>query len=249
MKADHRKELETNALLVRMSHWKEKIKGRAAYIVGGALVLIIGLGLTIWIWRSNNAAAASARLMELNSADTEKQLDEIISSPKHMGKPTATWAKLQKARLLLHREGLEKIGTADAAKRKAAFAKIEEGRKLYLELVGDLKDTPTLQQEALLGCAFAEEVLLGTPKEDKNDEFRGNFDTMIKYYRQAAEINPGSDASKSYVATADKKKSQQAEIEKFYKDLNQLGFVGKGLDGFGGKGFDGLDGKGLDFPK
>ena len=240
MKAEERKELETNVLLTRLNHWKEKLKGRSAYIFGGSIILIVALFFTIRIWRANNAAAASARLMELISADEEKQLDEIIASPKNMGKPTATWAKLQKARLLLHREGLEKIGTAAATKRKTAFAKIEEGRKLYLETVGELKDTPSLQQEAFLGCAMAEEALLGTPKEEKNDEFRGNFDTMIKYYRQAAEINPNSDASKSYTATADKKKSQQAEIEKFYKDLNQLGFIGKGLDG---RRLDGLEGK------
>ena len=235
MKAEERKELEANALLLRLSHWKEKLKGRSGYIFGGAIVLMIAVFITISIWRSNNDAARSARILELMSADSEKQLDEIIASAKHLGKPTASWAKLQKARLVLHRDGLEKIGTSNRTQRDAAFAKIEEGRKLYLEVAGELKDTPLLQQEAYLNCAVAEEALLGTPKEGKNDEFRGNFDTMIKYYRQAAEISPASDASKGYAATADKKKNQQVEIEKFYKDLNQLGFIGKGFDG---KGFD-----------
>jgi hypothetical protein len=49
----------------------------------------------------------------------------------------------------------------------------------------------------------------------------------LKDYQNAAAINPDSDVSKGYAATAAKLKEKRAEIEKFYRELNGLGFTPK----------------------
>lgn len=227
MKAEERKENETNALARWIRRHQEKLTGRSLYVVGGIFVLLVAMVVIIWYWRSSTVAANSARIMDFWLADTDKKNEEIITSEKHQGKPTATWAKLQKARLALYRDGMDRIGTTKEADRKAAYAKLEEGKKLYLELVNELKDDPALQQEAWIACARAEEALLGAPREDKAGEFRGDFAAMIEDYQKAAAINSDSDVSKSYAELARTKKAQETELKAFYRRLYELGFTGK----------------------
>jgi hypothetical protein len=221
MKAEERKELEKNALRAWVDRWKERLQGKTLYVLVGSVVLLVVAFFLYRYWSSSRAAANSARIMELIAADDEKKLDKIITSPEHQGKPTATWAKLQKARLALYADGLLKLGTPDPEARARAYARIEEGKKLYQEIVNDLN--PSLQQEAYFSSARGEEALLGVPKADNPGEFRGNFDRMIDDYRKAAAINPDSDASKKYARWADEKQVKRAEIEKIYQELYRLG--------------------------
>jgi len=224
MKANERKELEHNILLTHLNRWIEKLKGNTLYFIVASVVLLVLVILLARFWIRSGAAAKSARYTELVRAKTIKELDEIIASN---AKETALWAKLEKARLQLYREGIEKLGTNDFEELKKAYAKVEDGRKLYLDTVNDLKDYPSLQQETWISCAKAEEVLLGVPKEDKNNEYRGSFDKMLEYYRNAAAINPDSEASKSYAAEAKKLESQRTQIEDFYRDIYRFASMAK----------------------
>jgi hypothetical protein len=236
MKAEERKELETNALRAWATRWKERLRGRALYGVVGTLILVTLAVVIFLYWRSAKRAADSARIMDYVSADSEKKLDDIIKSDAHRGKPTAAWAKLQKARLALYRDGLEKIGTANANDRAAAYARIEEGRKLYQEVVNDLKDSPSLQQECWIACARAEEALLGVPAKESGGDYRGNFDQMLDDYGKAAAIMPDGEASKGYAAEAEKKKVNREAIVRFYRELYQKTYTVSGETS--GKGGD-----------
>lgn len=225
MKADEKKENQTNSLRLWMDKTAERLKGRGLYVLVGSLVTAaVLIGIT-WFYFSSRAAAASARMMELYTADTDKKLEEIITSENQQGYITATLAKLDKARLALYRDGLEKTGSYLPKDREAAIAKIEEGRKLYLEIVEELKSYPSLQQECWLSCSKAEEALSRTPKTDKPNENRGSLDKRIEYLRKAAAIEADSDASKKYSADAEKLAKDKAEMDEFYRRLNQLGQI------------------------
>jgi tetratricopeptide (TPR) repeat protein len=226
MKAAERKENETNSLRMWLFHVQERLKGRSVYLAGGLAVLLLAGGLGIRYWLISRDEANSTRNLEFAEADTEKQLKEISNSDSNQGKQTAVWARLQLARILLYREGFDRLGADTPLKRNEAVEKLDEGRKRYSEIAAELKDQ-ALQQEDYVSLALAEEVLCGTPKPDKTDEYRGSIDKAIDYYRKAAAINPDSAASKKYAAAADKLKNKQGETETFYRTLNRLGFTPK----------------------
>jgi hypothetical protein len=228
MKAEERKENETNALRRWLLRQREKFQGRTLYVLAGSVVLLLAVIAIVFYWRASVRDANSRRIREYRDATTDKNLEEIITSELHRGKPTASWAKLDKARLALWRDGLERIGTQIPDMRKEAFAKLEEGKKLYQELINDFKDNPSIQQEVWVACAKAEEALLREPRDDSPNESRGDFNKVIEFYRKAAAILPDSDVSKGYNALADAKKAKQDEIEAFYRRLYQLGFLPKG---------------------
>lgn len=225
MKAEERKENETNSLRMWVDRTAQRLKGRAMYALVGSVALVAAvLGLYAY-WLNGQHKEKSQWIMDLYSADTVEKLDDIIKA----GPPennVVTFARLQKARLALFRDGIERLGTSDPDIFQAAVAHIEEGRKLYKDILNDLKTEPALQQEAWISCAKAEESLLGTPKTKNSSDYLGSYDEMVKDYENAAAIDPGSEASKSYAATAAKFKDKRADIEQFYRKLNDMRFVG-----------------------
>lgn len=225
MKAEERKENETNSLRLWVNRHIERLQGKGLYILIGSVVLAVVGILVVRFYFSSRAAAASARLMEYNSADTDQKLEKIITEPNQQGHKEVTWAKMQKARLALYRDGIDKLGAFDPKDREKAIAKVEDGRKIYLEIINDLKDSPALQQEAYASCAKAEECLMATPKADNATEYRGDIGRAIDYLRKAAAINPDSEAGKRYTAAADKMNENREKIEDFYRQLNRQGFT------------------------
>ncbi len=221
MKAEERKENETNALRVWVEHTKERMQGRSAYLIGGSAVLLIALVVIFFYWRSSRAAADSARWLRFNNTDTDKGLDDGITDSNNQGKPVVAYYRLEKARLTLFREGIEKLGSYVPKDRETAVAKVEEGRKLYQELTSELNSS-ALQQEAWCSLAEAELVLLGTPKPDRKDEYLGSFNRAVDAYHKAAGINPDSEVSKGYAKMADNLKNKRTEMEAFYRRINQL---------------------------
>src|SRR5271156_696560 len=83
MKAEERKELEVNALRLRLRRWKEHFQGRALYTFGGLFLVVVAVVVIISLYNSSREARNSARNLELMAADTVKKLDEIITSDVH----------------------------------------------------------------------------------------------------------------------------------------------------------------------
>ena len=226
MKAEERKEIETNKLGAWLSRMKTKLQGRSLYMLVGSLLLATAAVLIIWFWRSSTAAANSARWMELRAAmdsdDPKKYDTDIINGEKHNDKITVKIAKFMKARRIMYGDGMDRLGSPRLEDRNNALAKVEEGRKLYEEIAPDLKDMPVLQQEAWLSCAKAEETLMGIPKADLSGGFRGDPGKMVEYLKKAAAVNPGSDPSKSYEQRAATRSGQAQELADFYRRLTEL---------------------------
>lgn len=222
MKAEQRKEIETNSLVLAVQRWRKHASGRTLYYLIGTVALVIAV-ILVWNYFSGESKRArDAILLQLANADTPEKLREGMEA--HRGTIYGSLFKLQLARHLLLNEGLPRLGTDSTTTRNQAASAVEEARKYFLELTAELKekDEPALVQEAWLGAAQAEEALVGLPAADAKSDSRGNVDRVIEYYEKAAAIFPETEFSKRYKARAGKLKATKdqfvADQKAFYKE-------------------------------
>lgn len=204
MKAEERKEIETNSLIHFVQKVRERTTGRALYYVVGFVALVIG---GIFLYRyltSETSRTRDAGLLQLANADTPEKLKQ--GTEDHRGTTLGSVFKLHLARHLLLDEGLPRLGTDTTSARNQAAASVEQARTYYLDLTGEFKqkDDPDLVQEAWHGAAQAEEALVGLPTAEGGSDSRGSVDKVIQYYDSAAAIFPDSEPSKRYKAKVDK---------------------------------------------
>src|SRR5262245_25870839 len=192
MKAEERKEIETNSLIHAVQKLRERVTGRTLYYVIGAAALVIGGILLYRYLTGEKSRARDAGLIQLVNADTAEKLKQGIED--HRGTVLGSIFKLQLSRYYLLAEGLPRLGTDNSDDRKKAAASVELARGYYLELTGELKqeDQTALVQEAWLGAAQAEEALVGLPTAEGGTDSRGSADKTIEYYEKAAAIFPDS---------------------------------------------------------
>jgi len=154
MKAEHRKELETNTLANKMGSVMQRVKtGRRStfflYVVAGA-ILVGGL----WFWYVSVAASrqeASERWLRLNDG-TLKSLSELAE--KNPDKPAGKAARLQLAWLAYWELGVRRLG----ADPSDAMLKLKIASSTYKNLIKDCAEDPQFEPQALLGYAVVEET-------------------------------------------------------------------------------------------
>ena len=195
MKAEERKEIETNSLAKVIVKAKEHLGGRTLYYVGGSIALVVAVVL-LWKYFSREVTRGrDARLIQIELADTPEKLKTAMDELH--GTVFSSIAKMHLARRALGPNGLEKLGTDRPDDRKAAAASVEVARTYFLEQTKELKEKeePALLQEAWIGAAQAEESLVGLPSSEGGSDSRGDADRAIEYYEKAASIFPDSEGS------------------------------------------------------
>jgi len=165
MKAEERKELQTNSLIRFFGRLKHSARGglsRKAAVIWGlvilALVVFIGWRIASGLSEKRN----SARWVELDRASSIDDLDAFIQ--KNRGTVQAHAARLQQARQNL-KDGLSSLYT----RRSSAADQLKEAADAYEELARQFKATPVLVQECLLGAGKAYEGL-------------GDLDRALSFY-------------------------------------------------------------------
>jgi hypothetical protein len=219
MKAEQRKEIETNSLVLAVQRLRKHTTGRTLYYVLGTLALVVGV-ILVWNYFSGQSKKArDAVLIQLASADTPEKLKQGMED--HRGTIYGSLFKLHLARHLLLNEGLPKLGTDSPTTRTQAANAVGDARKYFLELTTELKEKeePALVQEAWLGAAQAEEALVGLPGADGTTDSRGNVDKVVEYYERASAIFPDTEFSKRYKARAEKLKANK---DRFVKDQETI---------------------------
>lgn len=199
----HEPKVEPNALTTGLSSaWERFAQGRLiSYpMMALLLVLVAGIGVTIWIVRERRAAEL-AKWVELDGLTTTAALEEFIK--KYPNTKQAKLAELEIARTQLGSEGIDRLTVPDATVRKAATESVEKARDAFAKLVDDFKDDPVLKVECMLACAKAEAVLVGMPKEGQLVEFRGNPAKAIEWLDKVAEAAPETDWGKDAKKFAD----------------------------------------------
>lgn len=225
MKAQHRKELHTNALADSLGRFYDEIRARPQSVsiiiwVIGVLAVVL---FVIWFFTQGAASSRSALWVQLEGDSYTKSPQEALSSYEQIAKDSpktipGRTARFQEARYILP-HGLEQLGATD---RPEAIKNLLRARELFNQLSTETKDDPLLRQEALLGAAKAEEALLGVANADKPDQVYGNLDKALDLYRQAAQAQPESYLGKQAQAHVKQLEDNRPAVEKFYAELNKL---------------------------
>jgi hypothetical protein len=218
MKAEKRKEIETNSLAKWLTNAWTGTKRRSAYS-WGAIILVALLLIFGWnYWSKSRARSHAEQWVELDDADSKEKLRDLTN--KYRDSLVGKAAKVRLARLALGPDGLEKLGTLDPTQRKEAVVSIEEARDLYAGVAPDLKENSVLQQEAWLGAASAEEALLAVPTE-ASEQPRGNIDKVIEYLKKAKEVAGDSEPGKAIEKKLAAYEKDKEQITKFYADVRR----------------------------
>jgi hypothetical protein len=210
MKAQHRKELQTNTLAAGMGRVVKNIKTgpnrRTVYVVAGVLLLIgIGVGYLFW---SNARARASADLWVKFDHMDQTSIDELIRD--HKDKKQGLAARFQLTYLELWEGGLKRL----AADPVSAMNFLKQTSEKYEALATEAKDDPTLASEARFNIAVAREALAV-------DNMK-NLEEAVDLYKKVAADYPNTAHGK---AAQERVKLftdpvSRAKVEDFYRVLH-----------------------------
>jgi hypothetical protein len=243
MKAEHRKELQTNALADRINRFFRGVKTKTqstSTLFWVIVVLLVGAVIGGWWyfrWSSNRSR--SAMWVAMDTAVGEKQFAEEEQGTKipfhggtdrlkklqdaedeltniidqHKGSKAALMARFQLAQLTLRSKGIDML--AERGKTPFALASIKEAQKQYEALADDCKDDPFWCPKALLGKALCVETLtLEDPK---------NLDRAIALYRELVDGHGDSAAGQEAAGRLKQltSRSGRNRVEEFYSTLKE----------------------------
>jgi tetratricopeptide (TPR) repeat protein len=213
MKAEHRKELQTNALAQQIARLVEGARSKPntrTLLILGAVALVI---LLFFGWRyfsGKSTETVSQRWRQLYDATSVQAIDEVAEQAK--GTDPGLVAELRLARIEL-KDGLSELGSP--ARHAAAVKKVEGAAAKYEQLAQQTRKLLPVQiQEALLNAGKAQESL-------------GKLDSALGHYEKLAGTYPQSEAGKWAAERAKKIKEQREKLQDFYKDLQAETTQGK----------------------
>jgi hypothetical protein len=223
MKAEHRRELHTNLLADRMGRLVQGMRGTNRSTSVYVWVFLGVAVVTYAVWQYAMVAGSSGRSAEWTSLDAAMQGGEDGSQLGKLANENAGTIPGRTARFVLARlkfkDGQDKLSSID---RTRAIESLVEARKEYEKLAGESADAPLLEQEALLAVAKAEEMLASSPDPDNPGKMLGSLDRALEFYRRLATRFPGSPAGKDAAERAELLSTKQAEVARFYQELEEL---------------------------
>jgi hypothetical protein len=224
MKAEHRKELQTNLLADRMGRLVQGIKAgprssSAFAWVTAVLVVIVVVGYYLARIQNARQSAEWIRLLHAPSMEARDPAAYYASVARQSaGTLPGRTARFQEARILLNR-GLTTYYSS--ATHGQAVKDLRDAGKLYQDLLGESQGNAVLEQEALLGAARVEETLSAEPNPDNPDAKLGSLDRALTYYQRLADNYPksteGETAKKRVEDLTDA--ATKARMEEFYAKL------------------------------
>lgn len=159
MKAEHRKELQTNVLADRLGRLYEGVTegpSRTTWLVLGVAALVVVLVLAWRYFAASAEAISAARWVRLDGLTTAGELEDFINDKDNKGTPQLNAARFELARMSLA-EGLREMGKP--LRRPEAVGQVRKAAETYEQLAGESGEVPLLQAEALAGAARAYESL------------------------------------------------------------------------------------------
>jgi hypothetical protein len=225
MKAEHRKELQTNLLADRMGRMVQRVRNRPSrrtvlWILLAVVVVVIYLGFSIY--RSNQRAIVSTNWMMLGEEyiTTATPKGGVTQNPwvvEYRDTNAGLAARYQFAWLRLWDQGLKHL----ISNPVRALVNIKDSEKDFAILSEDCKDDPILAPEAGYAMAVIEET--------KTVEDRASLDKAIARYKTVASKYKDSAAGRAAAQRADYLEKNRSSVEEFYAFMNQHLPVGPGM--------------------
>ncbi len=213
MKADQRKELETNTLADRMGHVMQRVQTsqrRTVVLYGVAVVVVIFLLWFGYRWWDDQKQGTSLQWLTLYDG-APRGLDELSKD--------RTSAAGKAARLQIAWIAYWDLGVKSAAADKlGSLSALKEAQRLYGELVEDCKDdkNPVFMQQAMLGLAVTQESLaVENPASLKKAS--ENYKELVEKFPKSAEAKFARDRLE-ILDDETKRKS----LENSYESLRRL---------------------------
>jgi hypothetical protein len=210
MKAEHRKELETNILADRMGHLIQRIKHRPQrrvflYVIAG---LILAVALFVFYNMRKSAAADESERWRWLEDGFRPYIDQLKSEYKDTNAGKA--ARFQYAWLAAWGEGMMLVGASPVE----AFRDLEVAEHYYKGLEEDCAGDPVWEVEALYGQAIIEEAraLRVKTRSDHIDRARALYEKLADKYKDSAH-------GKSARKRAKFLKENGKEVAEFYANL------------------------------
>lgn len=175
MKAEQRKELETNTLADKMGHVVTSMKGgsrRTVLIYAGLAALLVVAAWVGYRMYQGSKEEASMRWVYLYDG-AQPKIDALATMENEQGKA----ARFQRAWLFYWEAGVKNLGRDQAG----AVSALKGAEKEYSELMTLCKDDPVYEPQAMLGRAVAIETLAV--------QDRANLDRAAKAYQEILEIH------------------------------------------------------------
>ncbi len=222
MKAEHRKELQTNILADRMGRLVQRIKERPKkrvllYVVLGAAIV---LGLFIFLRvRSTSALAESDHWAWLEDGFQPDMKKLILDFPEsNAGKG----ARFQVAWLWLWDDGLKSLASYPVEVLKVRgevddkAGNLEIAKSVFLELKEECKDDPIWEPEVLYALAVIEETRAIRVKDREK-----HLAEALRLYKELA-TSKHKDSARGKLAQqrAEDLEKRGQEIHNFYDELN-----------------------------
>ena len=185
MKAEQRKELETNTLADKMGHMMQRVRGgqRRTYVTY-FIVAIAVLAAAYFGYRWYVGDKVGRSLEWLMLYDGSRNHIEGLTDKMDTNAGKAAW--LQIAWFRYWDDGIKLL----AADKAMAMKNIESAGKIYEELAKTCKDDPVYEPQALLGLAVVEESL-AVQARSHLDRAKTNYEALTdnEKYKDTAETN------------------------------------------------------------
>ena len=225
MKAEHRKELQTNSLADMLGRTVRNVRGGTGLswtkvIIAG--VIIFGLFATWWFF--NNRARENQELWMRVEANTDSKLKDVAQEYKDTKQGKAARLTLAHAYLW---EGIRMLG--EPGKTNIGFSLIAHSNQRYLELEEECKEDPECLAEAKYGIAVGREALAAKNDKDFGDA-AAQLDIAKRYYEDLAK---GPSANTAYGILAKRRLEQlnnpaeYASILTFYREYMAKSMLGR----------------------
>jgi len=211
MKAEQRKELETNALADRMGHLVQRMKTQqrrtALYYVVGAVALfaVMYIGFR---WYASTKEAASQGWFNLHIG-SKSFIDNLAEHPDTSGTNPGKGALFQYAWFRYWDLGVQLLGTdGDQAVKHLAEAGL-----IYDELAKQCENDPLWEPEAMYGRAAVEETL-AVQNLDHIEVAKKRYEELAKKYPDSARGELAKQWVENYEDT-----NKRKELVNFYADM------------------------------
>jgi hypothetical protein len=210
MKAEQRKELETNVLADRMGHLVRRVKTqprRASLYYVLAAIAVILIVFAIYRWYQFSRVEDAKRWAFLNFG-TQDHLAELAKNETETNAGKA--ARFDLAWYLYWELGLKRLGHGDGG---SGLENIDRAGAFYQKLATDCANDPIWEPEALYGLAVIEETHTVVNPEHL-EKAKTRYEELAKKYPDSARGKLAAEWVKNY-----EKPEKKRELTEFYQEL------------------------------